>query len=309
MIRKLEYTRPNTGRGFEVNTLDLKAVDSIIITPSDSTFTETQIQDFDYMHGLFGDEIYPLNKVMEVSPQNEEAERIDTVLHSSYQSHAGRYRFKFKYDWTLSFMSIVDSFSNQDVNIIFGYKNKKLIVTSDDDGATFRGFGTNDFQVEKPDLFINNTTETFVELADSEEVYRRGYEIEINYRPSKLDKLFLNVTANLTDDGAGTQSMTLDISYNNQSIDDIDASEITITDDYNGDISFSLFSYLGGIYQLSGFDKTLSRGVVCINADIYLGRARYAVQIVVTVEDLFLYEDSVDVLEIEDSIDVLIFEN
>jgi hypothetical protein len=81
----------------------------------------------------------------------------------------------------------------------------------------------------------------------------------------------------------GQDYLNFTAKYNSENIDDIQSSDVSITDDTNGEITGILLSYSGGVYQATNFSSNLTTGCLTVNASAYLGRTKYRVTITVDV--------------------------
>lgn len=302
-IRKQNITIPDTLRTFDQNTDKYKLTESLFITPEDFTFTAAQFIDDDFWYDNLGINIFPLHGITQFSNEDTKNTFVESQQDFTYLLNKGKYRQRVRYDWSLDYHQLINELSGQNLRII--YVSGKILRATETSAGLIRGVSLSAFELEK--ILFNTgdsigNSELFLELLDSDEINVSGYEVEVDWQPKKMDRLVINIALTFSED-----AITMLLKYLNQNITGISASDITITDDINGDITFSTFVPGNGVYLLSGFSDTIRNACINIQSTLYIGRKRFTFIIAVIVENNFIYED--DDNKIYENDDNCIYEN
>lgn len=300
-VKKTISSLPDTKRTFS-DSNSYTYISGYFITEKENLFSSTDdVEDSDFWTTLLeNNDITPLHYVKEIDFVDEETVYQESIQDFSYLLRDGKQRQKIKYTWTLEKHQTVDEMSGTDLYVIPYDRNKNVYLV--EDGSYLRGIKTNRLQLEK---FIYATESTpawsVLDIEYNElptVIHNAGFRLE------DIDRLFMSLTIEYLDQ----DTLNFSASYNGSSIDTISSSDVTITDEINEVLTFSLFNYLGGVYQLSGFSSQLIRGKLEVLSTLYLGCVSYIVKVEVTPVVVNAdFEDSVN-YEFEDSIN-LDFEN
>ena len=298
---------PSTGQGFSINHNRLQNIKGVFLTKKDFTITSAQLESDTYLFDQFElGNVIPLHFVLDVIPKNEETEYGKSVQDFTYKLRDGKYRHVLRFDWELAFSQIVESYSGTDLNVIYYDNDQKLILTTDSQGV-YRGIKTNRLVLEKPNLFGNGTEVQYsdldIEIRDSEEITLNGYIAEVDWLPEQIDKRFVSVSV----ESVGVDYLNFIVKRYSQTVDNLSATDVSVTDTKNGILEFSVFNLFAGVYKLSSFNEKLTTGCLSINSSGYLGRTKYQVQISIIVDSNFVYEDGNNL--IYENGDNIIFEN
>jgi len=292
---------PDTKQGFEHNINNLTLIGGVLICEPDFTIPIADINDIEEWYTeMLANQFTPLHNVKEFESLDRETGLNESLQDFTYEIDKGQYRNKLKYDWSIDYHKLVNELNGTDKNVIYYDLNWNIIGTTDD-GINLRGFKTNRLILEKL-LFSIGTTPAFsvldIELYDSNELNVNGVIQKVDFNPEDLDRLFINIKVEYVDQNTLNFSAT----HNGVDIDDISSSDVTVTDERNGVLTFSLFSYLGGVYQLSGFSDNLISGKLEVLATLYIGCIAYTYKVIVApIIVNYDFEDS-DNFEFEDSI-------
>lgn len=278
-IRKDDITYPDTLRTFSINKEKLKQTTSIFITPADFSFSTTNFEDADYWYTQLGTNIFPVHTASEFTPQDEPTGYKESQQDFTFRTLNGKYRHKIKYDFSLDYHQILNELSGQKIRVIYASGNTLRAELS---SSTVRGFLVSAFELEKM-MFdthaSSGNSELFIELSDSDDLNIRGYEVEVDWLPAQMDRLILNITL-----GINPTTITMLVKYLSTNVTGLSASDITITDVTNGNITFSFSESGDGIYQLNGFSDTITTACLYIQSTIYIGykKFNYSASVVVT---------------------------
>lgn len=294
-IVKQNTTIPDTLRTFESNKSIYKETESIFITPEDFTCSVDDFADADFWYDNLGINIFPLHGISEFTPEDRKKTLTESLQDFSYETVPEKYRQRIKYDWSLDYHKLVNEISGQSVNIIYA-SNRVLRATLNDSGDV-KGFSVSAFILEGLMFSLNESngdSELFLELLDAKELNENGYDVEVDWQPKKMDRLVLNVKLSF-----GADTITMLIKYLSNTITGIKSSDITITDDKNGDITFDTFIPGDGIYVLGGFSNVITKACLYIKSTVYIGAKRftYTVSIGIDVPFSLLDDDSFALLD------------
>jgi hypothetical protein len=282
---------PDTKQGFEQNINNLTMIGGILICEPDFTIPIADINDVDSWYTeMLANQFTPLHNVKEFEPLDKETGLNESLQDFTYETYKGQYRNKSKFDWSIDYHKLVNELNGTNKYVIYYDLNWNIYATSDD-GVNLRGFKTNRLILEKL-LFSIGTTPAFsvldIELYDSDELNVNGVVQKVDWNPEDLDRRFINIKVEYIDQN----TLNFSVTHNGENIDDISSSDVTVTDERNGVLTFSLFSYLGGVYQLSGFSDNLISGKLEVLATLYIGCVAYSYKVVVEVSNNFVFEDN-----------------
>lgn len=267
----------STGRNFGVNHNLIQNTKGVILHKKDWTFTDADLEDENFFFNAFeAGDLLPLHWVQDVEKNSTPIGISDTPQKNTVQTSKGVIRHVLKFEWDLAYHQIVNTYSGSDLNILYYDSDRHLIYTEESTGV-YRGFKTSRILLEDFD-FTSNGTEPIlskldIELYDSLEINEKGYSTQLDWLPSDIDKLFLQITIT----SIGVDYINFTAKYLSTDIDNIVASDITITDNFNGNITGVLLSYSSGVYQASNFSSNISQGCLTVNAAAYLGKKQYRV--------------------------------
>lgn len=297
---------PTTGKTFDDITGKLKAIKGCILTLKSETFTATDIANYLAMASRVSEiRIFPFHNAKSFITDDEEPIYKKSNHDFTWLMKARKYKHSMIFDYGMEFQQLVNSFSGTDLYIIYYDNDWNLLLTSDDGGVTYRGFKTSMINFEEPNFPTSTESmikKLVIELKDSKELSERGQVVKLPYPPEIIDRLFAQLTVQMYIDHA-----ILDISFRGIGIDSILSSDVIVTDDYNGLISFGLFNYLGGVYEISDFDNTPTAGCITITNSLYIARIRYITVSDVVVTNRVAFEDGSLVLF--ENGDHVLFEN
>jgi hypothetical protein len=266
---------PTTGQTLDDVTSKLKAIKGCILVIKTLTLTQANILNYLVMAGHVSTlSMFPFHNAKNFTPEDEEPVYKKSKQDFTYKIKGKKYKHSMAFDYGTTFQQIVNSFSGTDLYVIYYDHDWNLILTTDDNGLTYRGFKTSLINFEEPNF--PTTSESMVkklviELKDSTELSERGRVIKLTYPPEIIDRLFAQLAVSMYIDHA-----IIHLTYKGTDINDLLSSDISIIDDYSGAISFTLFNYSGGIYSISGFDKTPTTGCLTITNSLYVARIRYS---------------------------------
>jgi hypothetical protein len=271
------------------------------------SFADTNdFADYDvWRDALESGDLIPLNFIQEFEQQNEETVFVESQQNYNYRARKGKYSHIYKFDWTLDYHQIVETLSEKDYYVIPWDRNWNLRATERD--GVIQGFSVNHIvlkEMEDSDGTSPALSPLSVEYTDPDEWNVNGVTEQVTWNPEDINRLFMSITVDYVD----SDNLNFSASWLGDSVDDISSSDITVTDDINGVLSFALFNYLGGVYQLSNFSASLTTGTLSILSDLYLGCSKYKVAITVSVTNRIAFEN-LDTLITEVTLDNLIYEN
>jgi hypothetical protein len=280
---------PDTLRTFELNHDKFSQAESIFVTPASFSFSIANFEDADYWYSQLGINIFPIHSISDFQPQDDPTAYNKSKQDFTYQTNAGKYRHKIKYDFSLDYHQIISEIKG-DIRIIYASKN--ILRGTSTDGIMVRGFSVSTFQLEKILFGMLNSTgnsDILIELSNTDELNIYGYEKEMDWSPAQMDRLVLNISLTYN-----TDSITMRAKYLDQNISTITANDLTFTDDTNGNLTFTTFIPGDGIYVMSGFSAQPTTGTLCIQSTLYIGGKRYSfnVSIVVTSNQVWLDDNN-----------------
>ena len=285
-------TYPDLLRTFDNNSDNFKFIDSLFITPGDYTFSEADFLDVDFWYDQLGVNIFPLHGVTDFNSTDKPTQYITSLQDFDYPANKGKYKQEFKFDWSLDYHKLVNEISGQNVNIIYA-SGQYLRATKLPTGE-IKGFATSLFNLEKILFNVNNSqgnSPLTIELLDSDELNVSGYEVEVDWQPKRLDRKVINLNLTFSED-----TIVMAIDYLQNPVTGITASDITITDHINGNITFSTFIPGGGVYQLRGFSNTITNACLYIQSRIYIGAKRFTFKVIVIIVNNMLFADGNNVV-------------
>lgn len=290
-FQKQNTTLPDTLRTFEHNSDAYKLTESLFITPDDFSFTEAEFIDDDHWYSELGTNIFPLHGVNEFASKDTETKYVTSLQDFDYKINNGKYKHEFKYDWSLDYHKLINEISGQNIKVIYRSGNVLRATTA---GTSISGFTISTVELEK--MLFNSgdsvgNSKLFLEWMDSDELNVYGYEAEVDWNPGKMDRLVLNINLSFA-----TNLITMQVRYLNNPISNIASSDITITDEVNGNIGFGVFVPGNGIYQLGDFTNTITRACIYIQSTLYIGAKRFTFTISVIVINNMLFADGNNVV-------------
>jgi len=296
---KIPENLPNTGQGFLSDKNFVKNISGCFIHKKDFVIpSEDQLTEDYFLNAMDNLELMPLHLIVDLEIDDDSPEYKQSKQYYTYRTQIGKYRHIISFDKSLEYQQILESYSGTDVNIIYYTDDRALILTKE--GAGFRGFRTSRVDLEKPALFTNGTEDTYtrinVELYDTEEVTKNGVVKRVEWFPLYIDKLFITIKIEYLSSNA----LNFTAKHLQDNITTLKNTDVTITDNATGNVTFSLFNYNGGVYRLGGFDKNLTSGCLSINSNIHLGNKKYLLRIQIEFTNQFLFLDDDDFLFLDD---------
>lgn len=275
-------TFASTGQDFDLRKNKLGILTSLYLTPIDFTLPETDLQDDDIMFGHMVDgNIFPLHQVHVTENQNKAPNYSESLQDFSYKTYPGKDIYSIKYDWRLDYHQLISQFNGQDLRVIFGYNNKKFLTTVT--GSEVQGFKLSNITLDDIEINGTNLSPLRIELADKAE---RKVEVvtEAGYPIDRIDRRFTSIEVSAT-----STEMNFTMYHLGTEVTNIISTDVTVTDDTNGELSFS-FNTSGLGYLLDSFSDTLTRGCLRVVSEGYLGRVRYTA-VAAVVYDNMVWED------------------
>lgn len=298
-------TLPDTRRTFESSLNNLGIIRGIFISKKTFSLTTSNFTNFDtWMQALENGNIIPAYYIQEYEDKSEETQYQESQQNFSYLLRRGRYRHVFKFDITNDRHNTLDALSGSDLYVFYWDINYNIYGY--EYGGYVRGFKTNRIILEKQILAKSNTPSLSpidIEWQNAEEL---NYIRKVTWNPADIDRLFITIKVEYIDN----DNLNFSAKYLSETIDDIEQSGVSVIDDINGNLTFTQYNYLGGIYRLSGFSDSLTTGILQIISNIYLGCTSYKMIIEIIVTNYFLFEND-DRLQLEGIYDgdLLILEN
>ena len=283
-LNKYISTFERTGRGFTINENFIHNCKGAFLTKKDFTFIDSDLDDDDYFFQAFENgDIFPLHYVNDVIINNKEINILESNQGFTFKGSKGVISHVLKFNWDLAFHQIIETYSGTDLNIIYYDGNKNLIYTQD--AGVNRGFKTNRLILENFNP-ISDGKESVksglnIEWFNPDEININGRTTKLNWIPSIIDKLFINIVVGLVT----SDKITFTAKFRGENVANILNSDIELTDNKNGNISFVFIPFSGLSYEISNFNKTLSNGVLKINSNSYLGCAKYRVTSIISVSN------------------------
>lgn len=305
-IRKNITSLPNTGRTFESDLNGFGYVSGIFVTQTNFEFEdEEEFNDLDKWRGYMDTgKIIPLHYVKQRESLDQETEYQESNLDFSYRTYKGKYRHKLFYVWTLDKHKLVETLSGGSYRVFIYDRNNNIYATRTN--VPIKGLLATRIQLEKLIQATENDpafSPLDIEYKDPDELNIYGYIKKVDWQPTDIDRLFMSLTIEYAD----TDNIHFSAAYNGAPVTNINDTEVFITDDVNGVLTFSTFELGSGIYKLSGFSNTVTSGKLEVVTDVYLGCNKYRVTITVSVVTNLQFEDD-DTIVLEND-DFLILEN
>lgn len=283
-IQKNITIYPATTRNFDVNTNTLSQIAGCFLAKKDFYFSdEDDFSDYDvWQAAMLANNIFPLHHIFEFNPQDEEMIIGTSLQDFTYKITEGKYKHKIGYIWSMDFHQIVEAYSGTDLQIFYYDRNYNIYGIKNDSNNIY-GFETNRILLDKLP-FSTQTTPSFsfldVEIKNAKDFQENGIVKKVSWFPELVDKLFTKITVEFID----VNNLNFTAVYNGNPVSDLASSDITVTDDVNGELDYTFFSYAGGVYQMGGFVKQpgsvsteLTKGCLQINSTLYLGATRYLI--------------------------------
>jgi hypothetical protein len=289
-ISKIMTSYPNTLRGWNVNRNDLSRIAGLFfVLPGVVIPSVSELRDFWYWINtlLKSGSIIPLHNIKKFDPQDEELLTGVSLHNFTYEIDKGKYKHAVTFHVSEAFNQILQSYSGSNLGVIYYDGNRNIKVTRGD-GVTFEAFKTDSIITQKLNFAsVGNAALTVmkIELEDHEEWNLRGHTERVTWQPELIDRIFIELVVNCF-----TTSITFSAYLNGVPILDLENSDITITDDSVGNITFSLLNIADGIYTISGLSNTPTVITLSVLSNIYLGRERAIAQSD-TIALSYLFED------------------
>jgi hypothetical protein len=281
-IGNQNITFSSTGQTFDFRKNKLGILTSVYLTPEDFNFPESDLEDEDTMfdHMVDGN-IFPLHQVHVTEPQNKNQEFSESLQDFSYKTYPGKDIYSIKFDWRLDYHQLISQFNGQNLRVIFGYNNKKFLTTAT--GSNVQGFKLSNITLDDIEINGTNLSPLRIELADKAE---RKVEVltEAGYSIDRIDRRFTSIEVSAT-----STEMNFTMYHLGTEVTNLISTDVTVTDDANGELTFS-FNTSGLGYLLDSFSDTLTRGCLRVVSEGYLGRNRYTA-VAVVVYDNMVWED------------------
>lgn len=279
---------PDTKQGLSVSNIKRALISGIFIHTKDFTFPNlAAFTDIEYYYNaMISGDLIPLHGVKKFTPKDDEAVYPNSLQDFSYQQYKGKYRHILEYDWTIDYHLLVDTLTNTDYYVIYHDLNKNIYGCKQSDGK-YRGLKTNRLALEKLPFQVG-TTPSFssldIELKDHAELTT----IEnVSWMPSDVDRLFMTLTVNtVTNDEINFTAVDI-----NGNVTTITGSDITLTDDINGNLSFTTLNLSGGSYKLSGITPNITSCKMVIKSVINIGCVSFHVNYTVFVANNMIFGD------------------
>lgn len=278
----------DTGRGFGVNRNNLKMISGAFLINKNVTIPEVSISDFDYwFFTLFQNgSILPLHGVKNFAINDEDLLTVVTPMLQTIEIDKGKYRNTMTFNWDLAFHQIVETLSGSDYSIIY-YAERNIILMDGYKGLRTSGIHLKKFEFPASGKAANS--ELTIELEDAEDLVVNGRIVPVSFNPRDIDRLYIQLSVNAT-----SNKIAVGATYNGNTVTTLQRQDFSITDDYAGDVDFSLFSYGGGIYILDGLSSTLGNsGKVTVLNTLYLGCNRYTVTAVADYDIRYHFESEI----------------
>jgi len=286
-IRTPNTTLASTGSTLESSKNRLGNASSLILTLPAFECSESDLQDIDFMiEQMSLGNIFPIHKIFDLGKQDKEPTYNESIQDYSYRGYRGKNIFQAKFDLRLDYHQLLQQFTNRSLRVIYCYNNKSFAVTQN--GSNVRGFMLSNLTVEDLDLFATNLSPIRLEHAYKSELDLITI-VDTDYQTSEIDRRIVTLETIATE-----TEITLSVKFLGNTVSTLSASDVTVTDELHGAVSYSIFNYLGGVYKLSGFNLigspvVISSGCVGVLSEVYMGRQRYIVEAAIsyTVYDTF----------------------
>lgn len=271
-IKKQILTYPDTLRTFAINSDNFKQVESLFVTPDTFSFTAEQFDDPDFWYQNLGVNIFPIHSASDFTIMDSETAYKESLHNFTFKTDAGKYRHKVKFNFSLDYHQLLSELSGQKLRII--YASGLWLRATQSSTGIIQGFQTSAFELEKILFNLNSSTgnsDLFIELLDVDELNIMGYEKQMAWSPSDMDRLVLNIILLY-----GVDTVTMYANYMGEPVTTIESSDITWNDETNDPLTFSLFINSGGVYQMGGFSPALpTTGCLSVKSSLYIGQKRY----------------------------------
>lgn len=303
-INKPILNLPDTKTNFSSENNALTYLSGIFVLKKGVVFPSIEsFQDIDYFYSLLeSGDLTPLHYIKEVEYLDEETILLESTQDFTTKLRPGKYRQKFKFTWQIERHQLVEQISGSDLPVIYIDRSRNIYGTSDD-GVTVRGFTTNRLILDKL-LFGTDSTPAFsvldIELRDSDELNKRGVIKQVDWNPVDINRLFMSINIEYLD----SDTLNFSASYNGVTIakDKILQSDITISDNSNGNLNAGFYGYGDGVFQLKDFNLPLTSGIMEILSNLYMGCINYLVRVIAVPSFTnYDFEDAAN-FEFEDSL-------
>lgn len=266
---------PDTKQNFDSNTM--MYIEGAFLSPKGFTIAYANRGDLTvWQQALKDGNLTPLHNLLEKEDNNTEETYNESILGFTYLSDQGEYKNKLNYNLDLEKHKALDAISGADLDIWYYDYNRNFYCTTDDNKTTIRGFSSERIALDKLSLATTQApalTIIDVELKDSDELNKRGVVENFGISPTAIDRLYASIDILYID--ASTINFTA--KYKGEDLNDIEASGVTVIDNVNGELPFSYFNYLGGVYRMTFNTPTnpITGGSIKIISDIYLACVNY----------------------------------
>lgn len=273
-ITKNISTYPDTKRTFASRINTLKNIGGFFLVPKSLIITtsDDDIVDYDYWFEtlLNNGNVIPVHGVKTFTQNDEDLISNVSLQRFTYEIAKGKYRHSLEFVFTNEFHQILESYSGTDLSIVYYDKNRNLILMTG-----YKGIPTSSIILKKQEFPTSSTKPKSIiqiELKESSDYNENGVIKAVDWNPEDIDRLFVAIEINAT-----STQLNAYVTRDGEIITGLLDEDFTITDDSNGEITFSLFSYGGGVYTFSGLSSTLTGGCFSLSSTLYLGRNTYRV--------------------------------
>lgn len=290
---------PDTKQGFTSNASGTSQIVGIFVTENDFEFSSlSEVKDIEsFYDAMEAENLTPLHLIQTFTAKDKESTITTSEQDFTYETNKATYRQEIKYDWSADYYELVKAISGSSKRIIYYDNSKNLHLTSE--GGVYKGYKAN--RIILKDLLFPTASEPSLSILDIELKHLDSGErlevVPVDWSPEEVDRLFVNIEVQYLD------SATLNFTVKHLNLPvttGIESTDVTLTDDISGDVTFSLFNINGGVYQLSGFSSAITTGLLTIIAPIYIGCVKYRVIITVPIESTFLLLDDDDFALLDD---------
>lgn len=282
-IGNQNITFSNTGRTFDFRKNNLGILTGLLLTDIDFNIPESELQDEDTMFGYFSNgDVLPLHDIHVTEPQNKTPNYTESLQDFTLKTYPGKDIFTVKYDLRIDYHQLISQFNGQNLRVILCFNNKSYLTTQT--GSNVQGFRLSNITLEDIEIAGTNLSPLRIELADKSE---RESEVftEAGYKIDEIDRRFINIEASTT-----PTEINFTAYFLGDEVTTIISSDVTVTDDTNGELTFS-FNPSGLGYLLDSFSNTLTRGCLKVVSEGYLGRVRYTAVAVVAYDNMVWEDD------------------
>ena len=270
-------TLPDTKRTLD-DSVNYSYLEGYFVTEKRYLFTESNITNPDTWNNyLESNDLTPLHYVKQVEHVNEETQYADSIRDKTYKLRAGKYKQRARYNFSIDRHSLVNELSGTDLYIIPYDRNGNVYVVNDSSGI--RGIKTTRIELEK--MLFPTDSEPAFSVLDIEFDEQFNDVINLGFNPKDIDRLFVSINILL----ATSSFINFTVKRNGENITGLSASDITLTDLLNGNITGIFLNYQNGVYTINSFSSPVTNGILTIVSSLYIGCTKYNVVIVVEVNN------------------------